>query len=186
MEKLTPDICKLILNDLSIVDLLQFLKCNKTIKNTYLSYYITDIQNAKPKYLVFKDDTVELKVKLYSAIEYEDLFYCEEIDDFKDSSIYRGIMELNTSKPKYKELWATQIPFVVRSFNGTGFFYNSFTYSFYEYKELLYSENVNNFITSECGIYGLIGEKVDMYIFNVSIDTNKIDSCQIVLAVKDF
>ena len=185
MEKLTPDICKLILNDLSIVDLLQFLKCNKTIKNTYLSYYITDIQNAKPKYLVFKDDTVELKVKLYSAIEYEDLFYCEEIDDFKDSSIYRAIMELNTSTPIYKELWVNQIPYVIRAFNGTGFFYNSFTYSFYEYKELVYCEKVQNFFSSGNGTYGLIGEKVDMYIFNISVDTNKVDNCQIVLAIKD-
>lgn len=196
MNSIPTDVGKLILDELSIRDLGNFLKTNKALKDTYLNNFADRIEQAKPKTGKFKDSETSLKFKLYPALEYHDIHFDEGVEDginiAEDTVIYGQMVDINPSLPSYSEILVADVPFVIRAFNGTGFFYDEFKYKLYSGKREMYREAMKDakpkFTFGPGGkatyLYMFEGENVDLYFFNYSGETSAIDRCEIVFGVK--
>ena len=190
MDSVPPDVTKLILNDLSIPDLVNFLKTNKSIKHTYLNDFADKIEQATPKTGKFKNSEVSLKFKLYPILEYHEITFDEEVERIDETMVYGQMSDIHPSMPQYREILVANVPFVIRAFNGTGFHYSDFEYQIYAHKTLLYSEAMENVkyrfgtYTKYENSYLFEGANVDLYLFNQTRETNVIDRCEIAFGVK--
>ncbi len=196
MNSIPTDVGKLILNDLPINDLANFLQTNKSFNETYLDNFTDQIEQAKPKYGKFSDTEVSLKFRLYPALEYHNIRFDEGPDDGintnEDTVIYSYMSDINPTLPQYSEILVTNVPFVIRAFNGTGFNYQDFEYKLYSHKTLIASEKMKDanykFKFGPKGeatyLYMFEGAKVDLYFFNYSEETAQIDRCEIVYGIK--